>query len=194
MYFSAIRLQKQYKDKLESIASLNIPIFFVGMMGSGKTTIGRIVAQMLNYHFLDMDSRIEIADGRTVKKIFSEMGESYFRQKEADLLNLLIKKTNTVISCGGGVFIFESNIQKINDHGISVFLNVSQQIIEARLANDKKRPLLQGMQTISEIMEARILFYKKAQIIIDITKQDIKTNVIQCVEALHQYRQQRLYA
>lgn len=194
MYFSAIRLQKQYKEKLKSIASLNIPIFFVGMMGSGKTTIGRIVAQTLDYNFLDMDSRIEIAEGMSIKKIFEEMGENYFREKEMKMLNNLTKKTNTVISCGGGVFTFEDNIQTINGNGISIFLNVSHQILEKRLTNDKKRPILKGTQSVAEILEARMPFYKKAQITVDITKSDIKTNVIQCIEALDQYTKNKNYA
>ena len=110
-------------------------------------------------------------------------------REEKELLASLVKIKHTVISCGGGVFMYQENIDSINRNGISLFLNVNPSIILQRLATDKNRPLLKGNKSPAQILEERLPFYKQAKVSVNIEKSDIKTNVINCIESLYCYLQ-----
>jgi shikimate kinase/3-dehydroquinate synthase len=84
-------------------------IFLVGMMGSGKSTIGKRVSEVLDLQFIDMDEEIERREGRSVRRIFEEDGEEYFRLKEKELLRELVERDNVVVATGGGVVIDPEN-------------------------------------------------------------------------------------
>lgn len=174
------------EEDLSFVASCRKPIFLIGMMGSGKTTIGKVLAQVLQRNFIDMDSEIEGQKHMTISEIFAKYGEKYFRNKERGLLKQLVLIDNAVISCGGGVFTFQRNIDLINQHGIAIFLNVDIKIIEKRLKNDVKRPiLLQGSP--SEILEKRLKFYNQAKVVLEIKKNNVQGISTNCIKALVNY-------
>lgn len=177
--------EKNYRN-LDVIHKTSKPIFFVGMMGSGKSTIGRCIAQMLKYDFFEMDSILEERIGMTTSAIFQEKGEEFFRHEENKLLDELLLKKHAIISCGGGVFTNDINIQKINNTGISVFLNVNSSVLKSRLKGDEKRPLLKE-QTISSILLKRIPFYTQAHVMVDITYSSIEKNILQVTQEIARY-------
>ena len=132
-------------------------------MGSGKTTIGKLLAAKLKYKFVDLDSEIESAQGMEVSQIFSKMGENSFREMERDTLELLIKKENQVLSVGGGLPCFHNNMETMNVNGVTIYLKMSAEAILKRLlqlpeASRLSRPLLANktMDELSEYIKATL--------------------------------------
>jgi shikimate kinase len=186
MFFNTVSIQKKYFIEIAKIQSTNIPLFFVGMMGSGKTTLGRIVAQVLQYDFIEMDMVIEERLGISIKEIFENYGEEYFRKEEKKLLEEICLKQKCVISCGGGVFTNSENIEKISKSGIAIFLNVSSRVLEERLSGDEKRPLLKE-NSIHKILLKRIPFYTQAHVMVDLVVSNLEKNVCQVIEEIYRY-------
>ena len=113
------------------------------MPGSGKSTLGRVLATMLQYQFVDVDERIEAHEKKTIAAIFAEHGEDYFRAVERKVLDIILKEPQAVISTGGGAPYFFDNMEQIKKNGISVYLKVSQATLLTRLqAGKDKRPML----------------------------------------------------
>jgi shikimate kinase len=149
--------------------------FLIGMPGSGKSTVGKLLAKMRNVSFLDLDDRIEQQCGMAISEIFASQGEEYFRKKEAEILRLTIARSHAgVIACGGGTPCFYHNIELINSTGLSVYIEVGPEQIAARLEAEGKdvRPLLQDhsgpglVKFLSEKLKIRALYYEKARIIV----------------------------
>ncbi|WP_040304894.1 shikimate kinase [Caminibacter mediatlanticus] len=135
-------------------------IILTGFMGSGKSTIGRILAKNLNTYFIDTDNLIENFENKTIKKIFEEEGEESFRQKERYCFNWIKKSVkNTVISVGGGFPVF---IPEIKEAGVVIYLKVDFQDILKRMNEEeiKKRPLFQDIKKAKELYEKRDKIYK----------------------------------
>ena len=127
---------------------LSQPIVFVGMMGCGKTSIGRIIAEKLNLEFFDTDKEIEDNLDLSVKEIFENYGEEFFRRKEYNIFKLLNTKGQILISAGGGAFCEKKIHALIKKSFISVWLDVNENTIFNRLRrNQTKRPLLKDMLT-----------------------------------------------
>ncbi len=136
-----------------------------GMMGVGKTTIGRKLAKKLNYTFVDMDKIIEKQEGESISSIFKNKGEDYFRKIEKKLTILELKKDNSVISLGGGAFLNSSIRRYSKKHSISFWLDVSFKTLLKRLKKSKNRPLLAKEKTIGSIKKiyfTRKKFYNRA--------------------------------
>jgi shikimate kinase len=186
MFFNTVSIQKKYFIEISHIQSTKTPLFFVGMMGSGKTTLGRIVAQILQYEFIEMDIVIEAKLGISIKEIFQNYGEAYFRTEEKKLLDEICLKQNCVISCGGGVFTNYENIETIGKFGISIFLNVSSKVLEERLSGDDKRPLLQET-SIHKILLKRIPFYAQAHVMVDLAVSNLEKNICQVIEEIYKH-------
>jgi shikimate kinase len=147
-------------------------ITLVGFMGTGKTTVGRILARKLGYRFIDVDDEIEREQGVTISHIFSEMGEPYFRQLERGLIKTLSLKEGLIISAGGGAVVDERNIEAMKQGGALVCLTATPDEIMKRVGNSSNRPLLQvpdPMAKIMELLSKREPFYLKADIIVDTT-------------------------
>ena len=147
-------------------------ITLVGFMGTGKSTVGRILAKKLGYRFIDVDEEIEREQGVSISHIFSELGEPYFRQLERVLIKTLSLREGLVISAGGGAVVDESNIEAMKQGGTLVCLTASPDEIMKRVGKSNNRPLLQvpdPMAKIMELMSKREPFYRKADFMVDTT-------------------------
>lgn len=123
---------------------LSQPVVLVGLMGAGKTTIGRRLAERLGWPFYDSDHEVEIAAGRTVSEIFSDFGEAAFRDGERRVIARLIERSGqSVIALGGGAFINDATRALIRAHALSVWLKVDIETLMERVLRRDTRPLLQ---------------------------------------------------
>ena len=139
-------------------------IVFLGMMGSGKTSIGSLVAKKLNLDFIDIDKEIEKELGLSIKKIFLNKGEDYFRKFEEKITIKKLRLKPTVISLGGGAFL-NSNIRKevLKNH-LSFWLNWDHEILINRIKNSKQRPLAINSTNnqLIDLIKKRSTIYSKA--------------------------------
>ena len=147
-------------------------IFLLGFMGSGKSTLGKQVANDLNYRFVDLDDWIENRTCKSISQIFEEDGEEEFRKLETESLEHLMNEENIVVALGGGTPCFNENMSLINNIGVSVFLDVSESVLVERLLGEQShRPLLKN-KSKEELQDfvSRLLGKRKA----DYLKADIK--------------------
>lgn len=136
-------------------------IVLIGMPGSGKTTLGRALAQGLKMDFYDVDEYIEIREGRRIPEIFSSNGEGYFRRIESQAVEEIAKKENAVISTGGGIVLDKRNISALTRRGVVFFINRPIEKI-ARDINISERPLLaKDREKIYNIYKERLRLYKE---------------------------------
>jgi len=161
-------------------------IFLIGMMGSGKSSTGPILAEILKYKFVDLDVLIEKFTKKTIDKVFSEEGEEYFRDLETQCLQEIIKLPSVVVSTGGGVVLKKEN-WGILRQGITVWLDINQEIVLNRLnSKDNIRPLLKGNIDIKyeEIFQARKDIYAQADLRVVINNEDVKNVAEKILNAL----------
>tara|TARA_B100001248_G_scaffold47677_1_gene30428 strand:- start:1613 stop:2134 length:522 start_codon:yes stop_codon:yes gene_type:complete len=130
-----------------------------GMMGVGKSTIGKKLAKKLNYNFIDVDKTIEAKEGQSINSIFRNKSESYFRKIESDITLTELKRKNSVISLGGGSFIDNTIRRKVKKLSVSFWLDVPIEELIKRLSKSKQRPLLYK-KNISETVK-KIYFNRK---------------------------------
>ena len=121
---------------------MNKNLILTGMMGVGKSTIGRILAKKLKFTFIDIDKLIELKEGCSINVIFKNKGENYFRRLENNITLQELKKTNSVISLGGGAFLNKSIRQSVKKLSVSFWLDIATDLLIKRLEKAKKRPLL----------------------------------------------------
>lgn len=141
-------------------------IYIVGMPASGKTTFGKGLAAALGYRFLDLDAEIVCSEKMSVAEIFQKKGEAYFRAKETEVLLRTGQLTHTVVSTGGGTPCFFDNMEYIEKHGFSIFLDVPLETIERRIVKEK-RPLFKSddlQREISKLYQARSAQYCRANL------------------------------
>ena len=155
------------------------PIFLIGYMGSGKSTLGRVLSEMLECEFTDLDAYIENRYHKTVKQIFAEHGEAGFRELERRMLLEVCEFQDIVIACGGGTPCFGDNMDLMNSHGVAVYLQVPVERLFQRLSRPRskaKRPVIADksddelMQFISDNLRQRDPFYSRASIKFDTTE------------------------
>lgn len=138
--------------------SLNKTVVIVGMMGSGKTAVGKALALELNVSFMDSDNEISAAANRSITEIFERDGEAFFRSAESKVIERLLKGPACVLSTGGGAFMSGENRRLISKLGVSVFLDVNLELLWERVRNKESRPLLKTLnpkETLSKIFEDR---------------------------------------
>jgi shikimate kinase len=155
---------------------LNISL--CGMMGSGKSIIGKILANKLDYNFFDVDKMIEIEAKKTIKKIFEEDGEEYFRDLEEKLTIKILEHKENIVSLGGGAIINKKIRNSIKKNSYNIYLNVDVDILTQRLKNSKTRPLIYKKNLKKELINLisnREKFYLKADLIIKNEKKIIDT-------------------
>ena len=140
-------------------------LVLTGMMGVGKSTVGKNLAQKLSYNFVDIDRTIESREGSTINLIFKNKSESYFRKLENEISLEKLKKKNTVISLGGGAFLSKSIRREVKNTSVSFWLDVDVSELIKRLKKTKKRPLLYNKNlsvTVNKIYLERKKTYSEA--------------------------------
>jgi shikimate kinase len=162
-------------------------IVLIGFRGTGKSTVGRLLATRLERNFIDSDKHIESSTGKTIKSIFEDDGEDCFRKIEAGVIAELSKEDNKVISAGGGVILREENVRNLKDNGFLILLEATPEIIHSRIEQDKKttqqRPSLTDKKPLDEIkhlIEYREHAYKSAA---DFT---INTSYVSCEDIVNE--------
>ncbi len=161
-------------------------IFLIGYMGCGKTTLGKILAEKTTYVFVDLDTFIEEKYHKTVSQIFAEMGQEKFREIERECLSEVSDFEKTIIATGGGTPCYYDNIQKMNDAGLTVYIQLTTAQLSARLETSRagKRPLIADKkgeelhQFIQEGLKTREPFYKQAKLIVSGSDNDIVEQII----------------
>jgi shikimate kinase len=141
------------------------PIVLVGLMGVGKSTIGRRLAGRLRLPFVDADTEIEKSAGMTISEIFDRFGEAHFRDGERRVIARLIDGTPKVIATGGGAFLNEETRQLILDQAVAVWLDAAPEILADRVKRRDTRPLLRGrdpLEVLSELAQIRNPIYAMA--------------------------------
>lgn len=128
-------------------------VFLVGMMGAGKTTVGRLLAQALGFDFIDADRELEARSGVLIPTIFSVEGEEGFRRREAALLDELTQRSGIVLATGGGAVLDPATRHRLKERGLVVYLRASSDEIHRRTRNDRSRPLLQTADPRTRIDE-----------------------------------------
>jgi shikimate kinase len=163
-------------------------IVLVGMMGAGKSTIGRRLAARLRLPFVDADVEIEAAAGMTIPEIFEIHGESHFRDGEARVIARLLESGPAVLATGGGSFMREETRQRIHDKAVSIWLKADADIIMRRVKRRADRPLLHTADpaaTVNRLMTEREPIYEHADITIGSRDVPHEKIVEECLEALH---------
>ncbi len=152
-------------------------LFILGYMGSGKSTIGLLLAQKMQYNFIDLDVYIENKTKKTITEIFNIEGETKFRELEKQYLSEVINEENTVVALGGGTTCFNNNMDIINQSGTSIYLEMDAETLMERLSTAKNnRPLIQNLNKaelkkfIKATLEKRTPIYNQANIIIKANK------------------------
>ncbi|MGA7805951.1 shikimate kinase [Bradyrhizobium sp.] len=163
-------------------------VVLVGMMGAGKSTIGRRLAARLHLPFLDADTEIEAAAGMSIPEIFEIHGEPHFRDGEARVIARLLESGPSVLATGGGSFMREETRRRVSDKAISIWLKADADIIMRRVRRRADRPLLQTADpeaTVTRLMIEREPIYQHADITIGSRDVPHERIVEECIEALH---------
>lgn len=167
-----------------------VNIALIGFMGTGKTSVGRLVAEQLHFNYFDTDEMIQSATGKTIAEIFSTCGEPAFRALEEKTVQELASKTQTIISAGGGLPVAPQNLASLKTHSLVVCLWASPAKIWERVKTQTHRPLLQDsdpQKKIQELLAAREPFYKQADILLNTECRSLR-EVAQ--QVIHQFRLQ----
>lgn len=142
-------------------------VVLVGMMGSGKTAVGRALAQRLEVPFLDSDAAIEEAAQASIAEIFARDGEGFFRDREAEVIARLLSGPPAVVSTGGGAFLAERNRRAIAEKGVALWLDADPDTLWERVRHKDTRPLLRTADprgTLGELFERRVPTYRLAEL------------------------------
>jgi len=165
-------------------------IVLIGMMGVGKSTIGRRLAVRLRLPFVDADTEIEAAAGMTIPEIFERHGEPYFRDGEARVIARLLDGGPVVLATGGGAFMREETRSRISDRAVSIWLKADVDTIMRRVRRRADRPLLQTADpeaTVTRLISEREPVYQIANLTIASREVPHEKIVDECVDALHAY-------
>ncbi len=185
----AARHQESTTREADIVAALHgRPVVLVGMMGSGKSTIGRRLGARLHLPFLDADHEIEVAHaGMSVSEIFAQHGEPYFRDGEARVIARLLEGGSCVIATGGGAFMREETRCRIRDKAVSIWLKADGDVILKRVRRRADRPLLQTADpaaTIERLIAERSPFYQFADLAVASRDVPHEKIVDECIDAL----------
>jgi shikimate kinase len=163
-------------------------IYLTGFMTSGKSTLGRILANVLGWNFYDLDKEIELDESKRVTEIFELKGEPYFREIESQKLKKLSLEKKVIISLGGGTIVNEENVNFIVKNGKLIYLKVEPEVIYTRLKKKTDRPLFKEFVLadkskedfiikINTMLGEREQYYKKADLIFDVDNSPIGITV-----------------
>ena len=177
-----------HKDELNALLA-GRPIVLVGMMGAGKTTVGRRLAAKLGRHFVDSDEEVEKAAGMTIEDIFKAHGEADFRAGEVRVIARLLKDRDLVLGTGGGAFVNNETRALVKSSAVSVWIKADFELLFARVQRRSNRPLLKTAnprQTLLDLIEKRYPIYAEADVTIvsrDVPQDQVATEVIEALLA-----------
>lgn len=163
-------------------------IYLVGFMGTGKSAVGKELANRLGLEFIDLDILIEKRENLKINEIFNKKGEPYFRKKEKELLEDKSQNKNLVVSCGGGVVLDKQNIENMKKTGTMICLVSRTEIILERTNGYNHRPLLNtpdAKTRIEELLKLRAPYYAQADYTIDtsdLTIEEVLENILNIIE------------
>jgi len=165
-----------------------VNIALIGFMGTGKTSVGRLVAEQLRFEYLDTDELIKAQTGRSITDIFAKDGEPAFRTLEEKVVEELSSRAKTIISTGGGLPVNPKNLASLKSHALVVSLWSSPEKIWERVRHQSHRPLLHDENPeakIRELLAARAPFYKQADVLLNTDLRSVREVAQQVV---HQFR------
>jgi len=157
-------------------------------MGTGKSCVGRVAADMLHFTFLDTDHVIEARAGKAVRDIFAQDGEPVFRQWERRIVEELTRRTKTVIATGGGLPADEANLASLKTHALVICLWASPEDIWERVRGQDHRPLLNEsdpLARIHELLAAREPFYRQADVLVNTGMRSVREVALHVVHQFH---------
>jgi shikimate kinase len=151
-------------------------IYLVGFMGSGKTTVGRILADRLGWEFVDLDAEIEAEQKTSIAEIFDQCGEEHFREIETAAIRKRVHRVRAgqpmVIALGGGAFLREENYDLLEDHGVTVWLDCPLELVRKRVESGPDRPLARDPEAFDRLYAARRAGYARADYRIEVCSDD----------------------
>jgi len=154
-------------------------IYLVGFMGSGKTTIGRELAARIDAPFFDLDELVETSEKTSIREIFEQKGEAYFRKRERDILRSTKHLDWAVIATGGGTFTFDENIQFIQSEGMSVYLSAPYALLRSRIGTKDDRPLFRDDLSTHELFANRIRYYRMSDLTIEVREEETPAEIVE---------------
>lgn len=177
---------------LETIhKTLNRPITMVGLMGAGKTSVGKALAQSLSFEFVDSDDLIVTQTGKSIPSLFTENGEPYFRNLERKtILDMANQKDLKVIGTGGGAFMNDQTRETILSNTISIFLKGEAELLAKRVGSGVGRPMLKGKEpviAIRELIDIRYPIYNEAHIIVETKDEALEETLNRVLQSLYNY-------
>ncbi len=159
-------------------------IALIGFMASGKTTIGKMLANEMHFEFTDTDFLIEESENKKISDIFKIYGEAYFRKSEHETLKSVAEKNKQVISTGGGILTTPENASLLKETAFVVFLDVPFDVISSRITDTTTRPLFSDKEKAYKLWQDRYDTYKNtADFIIDTSKEPLNRSIIKIKEA-----------
>lgn len=159
----------------------NKNVFLIGFMGSGKSTIARLLAKETGNKLIEMDETIEAEAGCSINEIFEKQGEAYFRDLESQLVERIAKNGSAVVSCGGGAVLRPENVANMRKNGTIVYLSATPETIYKRVCHSTNRPLLNGnmnVEYITQLMEKRLPIYEKAADVVIVVDNKEKSEIV----------------
>jgi shikimate kinase len=165
-------------------------IYLIGMMGSGKSTVGKLLSHELNYRFFDTDILIEKVAQKTINELFTKEGEDYFRSLETQVLAQISSYTRSVIATGGGMVIKQKNWSYLR-YGLTIWLDTNVEILTSRLIQDDSRPLLKETDLttkLTDLLNQRTSLYEQGDLRIiiekDQTPEDITYQILKEIPSI----------
>ena len=174
------------QDIKRNLLFLRRNIVFIGMPGTGKTTIAKFIGQDFKKKVYDVDKEISKAEDMSIPELFQEKGEEYFRKKESETIKELALKRGIVIATGGGVVLDSKNMNQLQANGLIVFLNRDLKNIYLRQG---KRPLIKSKDDLEKIKEERITLYNKYKDLEVKNNYSIKESIKKVIKALNEYKE-----
>lgn len=181
-------IREQKRDELQRLLA-GRPIVLVGMMGAGKTTVGRRLANSIGRHFVDSDEEIEAAAGMSIEDIFATHGEADFRAGEVRVIARLLKDPDIVLGTGGGAFVNAETRALVKAEAVSIWIKADFELLFARVSRRSNRPLLKTAnprETLQKLIDARYPIYAEADLTVvstDVPQDQVAGQVIDALLA-----------